>query len=305
MAITVAQLRTFLAVEQAGSIKGAAAQLVVTQPSVSGAISALEKEIGVKLVERRGRGIQLTKAGAAFAPFASRTLKLLEEGRTAALDAADPDRRELKIAAVNTAGEYLVPPLLRVFSRLNPQIAIHVEISNRARVFRQVEMREADIGIGGSPPENGELKGTPLLGNEHVVICSPEHNLASRRGVSFRELENETWLLRELGSGTRIFTLNLLSEKGIKPVTMTIGSNGAIKQCVRAGLGISLQSRHAVAMELAMGMLSEVDLKEEIPRREWYALYPAQGVRSSVADTFLRFLTDSAAREAIAESLTA
>lgn len=302
--MTVAQLRTFLAVQDAGSIKGAAAQLVVTQPSVSGAISALEREVGVKLVERYGRGIRLTAAGVALVPFASRSLGLLEEGRRAVLDAVDPERLELNIAAVNTAGEYIVPPILRAFRRRCPRVDIRLEVSNRVGVFRRVELRQADVGIGGSPPESGEIEGTPFLDNELVVVVSPDHHLAARRGLSFAELEEATWLLRESGSGTRSFTQNLLAEKRIHPPTMTIGSNGAIKQSVRAGLGVSLLPRQAVVLELAMDLLREIDLKEELPLRRWYALYPSGGPGRPVVETFLRFLADAAAREAIAESLT-
>jgi DNA-binding transcriptional LysR family regulator len=149
------------------------------------------------------------------------------------------------------------------------------------------------------------LDGTPFLDNRLVVISSPEDPLASRRGLVFGDLEESTWLLREPGSGTRIFTRRLFDENGIKPPTMTIGSNGTIKQSVRAGLGISLQSERAVTLELTMGMLSRLDLAEEIPRREWYALYPGQGPRRSVVDTFLGFLTGTAAREAIDDSLFA
>lgn len=277
--------------------------MVVTQPSVSGAISALEKEVGAKLFERRGRGVGPSAAGVAFAPFASRVLGLLEEGRTAALEAADPERLELKIAAVNTAGEYIVPPVIRPFRRRHPRTGIRLEVSNRAGVLRQVELREADVGIGGSPPESGELEGIPFLDNEHVVIASSDHPLAGRRGLSFRDLAEVTWLLRENGSGTRIFTENLLAEKGIKPSTMTIGSNGAIKQAVRAGLGVSLQSRWAVALELGMGLLSDLDLEDGIPWRAWYALYPENSPRRPVVETFLQFLTGPEAREAIVESL--
>lgn len=290
--------------EQAGSIKGAAAELVVTQPSVSGAISALEKELGVSLVERRGRGVGLTDAGVTFVPFATRALGLLEEGRAAALGAADPERQKLKIAAVNTAGEYIVPPILQAFRYRYPRMDVRLGVSNRAGVLRQVELREADVGIGGSPPESGAFDSIPFLNNELVIIISPEHPLASRRAVSFEELERITWLLRENGSGTRIFTENLLVEKRIKPYsTMTVGSNGAIKQSVRAGLGISLQSRQAVALELDMGLLSEVDLDEKLPLRRWYALYPKDGPGRPVVQTFLKFLTDDAARKAIADSL--
>lgn len=106
--------------------------------------------------------------------------------------------------------------MLHAFRRGYPEIEVYLEISNRARVFHQVELRDADIGIGGSPPESGELDGTPFLDNRLVVISSPEDPLVSRRGLVFEDLEESTWLLRELGSGTRIFTRRLLDEKGNK-----------------------------------------------------------------------------------------
>lgn len=298
-------MRAFLAVEQAGSVKGAATELHVTQPSVSGTIASLQKELGVKLIERRGRGMGLTAAGAVFAPYVARTLGLLEEGREAALEAADPERQELRIAAVNTAGEYIVPPVLRAFKNRHPRAELRLEVSNRAGVFRRVELREADIGVGGSPPESGDLDGFPFLENDHVVIAPADHPFAASRELTFRDLEGTRWLMREKGSGTRAFAERLLADKGIRPSTMTIGSNGAIKQAVRAGLGISLQSRWSVTLELAMGLLSELNVGEEIPEREWYVLYPRGGPRRRIVDGFLGFLTDAAARKAITESLAA
>lgn len=303
MAITVAQLRAFLAVERAGSIKGAAEQLVVTQPTVSGAIAALEKEVGVRLLERRGRGVGLSAPGAAFAPRAARILGLLEEARAAALEAAAPEHPPLKIAAVNTAGEYIVPPILKAFRGRRPEADLYLEVSNRSGVFERVRLQRADVGIGGSPPESGELEGVPFLENELVVVASPEHRLAGRGGLSFSDLEESTWLLRENGSGTRAFTFDLLRARGIRPSVMTIGSNGAIKQSVRAGLGLGMLPRQAVSLELGMGLLKELDLEEELPRRRWYALLAAGEPRRRVVEDFLDFLTSDTARRAVQETL--
>lgn len=302
MAITLAQLRAFLAVERAGSVKGAAVDLVVTQPSVSGAISALEKEVGTKLVERRGRGVALTAAGRAFVPHASRSLGVLEEGRAAALGAADPERQELRIAAVNTAGEYLVPPILRAFRAAHPAAELSLEVSNRAGVLRRLELREADIGIGGTPPESGEFRGVPFLENKHLAIAAPDHPLTKRRGLSFADLAEATWLMREPGSGTRTFVEGLFAERGMRPSTMTIGSNGAIKQSVRAGLGISLQSRWAVSFELASGLLVGLDLAEPVPCRHWHAVCPSEGPRRALVRPFISFLHDPAALRVVEES---
>ncbi|MBA2441677.1 MAG: LysR family transcriptional regulator [Rubrobacter sp.] len=302
MAITVAQLQTFIAVSREGSVKGAAARLVVTQPSVSGALSSLERELGVKLFERRGRGVAPTEAGLAFGPYAERTLALMSEGRRAALDAADPGSPRLEVAAVNTAGEYIVPPVLRAFRESFPRVEVGLAVSNRAGVFRRLRSREADLGVGGSPPEDGEFEGVPFLENNHVMVAAPDHPLALRDGIGNRELGGETWLLREPGSGTRLFVDRLLAERGMVPQTMTLGSNGAVKQAVRGGLGISLQSRWAVALELALGLLVELDLSEPLPERRWYALRPVEAPRRAAVEEFLGFLCGEEARRAVAEA---
>jgi DNA-binding transcriptional LysR family regulator len=301
MAITLVQLRAFLAVERAGSIKGAAADLVVTQPSVSGAIAALEREIGTKLVERRGRGVALTTAGQAFVPHASRSLGMLEEGREAALGATDPERQELRIAAVNTAGEYLMPPILRAFRTACPTAELSLAVSNRAGVFRRLERREADIAIGGSPPESGEYETQPFLTNEHLVIAAPDHPLSGRRGLYFKDLGEATWLMREPGSGTRTFVEGLLAARGLRPATMTIGSNGAIKESARAGLGISIQSCWALSFELASGLLTSLDLVDTIPDRRWQAVCLAEGPKRPLVRPFLSFLCNPAGLRAVEE----
>jgi DNA-binding transcriptional LysR family regulator len=299
MAITVAQLKTFLAVERAGSIKGAAADLVVTQPSVSGAMAALERELGTKLLRRRGRGVVLTEAGAAFAPYASRVLGLLEEGRGAAREAAEFVERELRVVAVNTAGEYILPQAIRAFRIQEPRVKVKLEVSNRAGVLRRLELREADLGVGGSPLESRGLVGVPFLENEHVVISAPDHPLVDKQEISADDLGRETWLMRERGSGTRGFVESLLASWGVRPSTLTIGSNGAIKQSVRAGLGISMQSRWSVELELRMGLLAVLDIQPTVPSRRWYALYLEDGFVRPAVESFIEFLASSEVRCAI------
>src|SRR5258708_7199684 len=120
MAVTVTQLVAFLTVVRRGSVTAAAEELVVTQPSVSAAIPALERQLGVALTERNGRTLRPTAAGDAYAPYAAHVLGLLDQGARAAREAADEERRTLRISAVTTAGEHLVAPLLRAFRERHP-----------------------------------------------------------------------------------------------------------------------------------------------------------------------------------------
>ncbi len=119
--MTVAQLRSFLAAASAGSARDAAADLVVTGSAVSAAVSALSRQVGVALLERHGRGVQCSAAGLTFAPYARRVLGLLAEGSAAAAGGADPEQGTVRVAAVTTAAEQVLPALLAGFRAKHPR----------------------------------------------------------------------------------------------------------------------------------------------------------------------------------------
>src|SRR4051794_8560143 len=184
MAITLTQLHAFLAVVRTGSVRAAAEELVVTQPSVSAALSALSREVGVDLTERAGRGIRLSPAGAAFAPYAAHVVGLLEGGARAAREAEEEGTRELRIAAVTTAAERILPPLLLGFARRAPDVRIAVEVGNRDLVFRRLADHEADVAIAGRAPRASMLSSEPFLDNPMALIAPAGDPLALRDEVA-------------------------------------------------------------------------------------------------------------------------
>lgn len=299
MAITLNQLRSFLAVVRTGSVTVAADELYVTQPSVSAAVSALSKEIGVELTERVGRNIRPSPAGEAFAPFAADVVGLLDQGSRAAHEASGAAGLELRIAAVTTAAEYLVPPLIRAFADLRPELTLTVDVGNRDHVLARLASHEDDVAIGGRPPPDGRLTGESFLANPNVLITAPDDPLASRRSVPVSELESRPWLLRESGSGTRTMTEEFLLRHDLHPRVLTLGSNGAIKHAAAAGLGISLQSASAAALELELEMLATISVPEDLPSRDWFALRPTSGPIREPVQHFLDFVAGDAAREAL------
>ena len=177
---------------------------------------------------------------------------LLDQGGRAAREAADVASSELRLAAVTTAGEHIVPPLIEAFSSLHPEIKLNLDVGNRERVFERVRMHRSDVAIGGRPPGEGVM-GERFLDNPIVVITKPGDPLARKRSVAIEQLAERPWLMREEGSGTRTMTEEILAANGLDPPVLTLGSNGAIKQGVRAGLGVSLQSRLAMRLELELG----------------------------------------------------
>lgn len=290
MAITLTQLRSFLAVVHEGSTAAAAERLFVTQPSISAAVSALSEELGVKLTERVGRGVRPSPAGVAFTPFASDVIGLLEQGRRAAAEAAGQADRELRIAAVTTAAEYLVPTLMQAFGQLHPEIVLALDVGNRDRVLRGLLQHEADIAIGGRPPSGDRLTGATFMPNGIALIARADHPLTDGREADLDELGACTWLLREEGSGTRAMTEHYLEAHGLRPRVLTMGSNGAIKHAARAGLGIALQSRLAIELELEAGVLRTINPSAPLPERDWYVLCSAVGPRRPHVEAFMAFV---------------
>ena len=290
MSITLTQLRSFLAVMRTGSVTGAADELVVTQPSVSAAVTALSREVGTALLEREGRGVRPTAAGAAFAPFATDVIGLLERGTSTALEAATLSARELNIAAVTTAAESFVPALIRSFSEAHAGVGLTLSVGNREGVFAMVADHTADVAFVGRPPRDERIESWPVRINELVLIGAPDDPFVGAGPIPPADLDGRAWLLREPGSGTRTANEEFLADHGLDARTLTLGSNGAIKQAARAGLGISFVSRDAVAAELEAGLVGAIDVAGGPEPHHWHMLRLAVGPARPLVDEFVDFV---------------
>jgi DNA-binding transcriptional LysR family regulator len=300
MAVTVTQLVAFLTVVRRGSVTAAAEELVVTQPSVSAAIAALERELGVAVMRRGGRTLGPTAAGEAYAGYAADVIGLLERGARAAREAAGAHRPTLRIGAVTTAAEHIVAPLLRTFRDAYPDLQVTLGVGNREQVFRMVVDHRVDVAITGRLPEDMPLEGRPFAPNDFTLVTAPDDPLARAQAVAVAELGGRRWLVREFGSGTRTVCEDYLASHGVSPEIVTIGSNGAIKQAVSLGLGVALQSLCAVALELELGRLARLRVRGGLPQRHWYVVRSAIGpVRPEVA-AFMEYTESRAAAQALA-----
>lgn len=300
--MTLGQLRTFLALAATGSVRVAAERLFVTQPAVSAALASLQQEIGVALVEREGRGLRLTPAGETFADYARRALGVLDEGMAAAVTAAEPERGRLRLAAVITAGERLAPSLLAGFVARYPGVDVSLEVGNRRRVWDLLSHHEADVAIGGRPPASAVTLATRR--HELVVVAarpsgtSPVSRRRATRKVPLAELARATWLLREPGSGTRASAEELLGQLDIAPRVLTLGSNGAVVESVRIGLGVTLVSRDAVDEYLQSGALEEWRYGPLPYERAWHLVGAVNQPITGVPERFLDHAVASGWRRA-------
>ncbi len=302
MAVTLTQLNAFLAVVRRGSVTAAADELVVTQPSVSAAVAALERELGAKLTERDGRGLRPTAAGRAYVPYAEHVLGLLEQGGRAAREAVEDARRTLRVSAVATAGEHFVPLLIKVFAEKHPELIISLDVGSRADVFQRLVEREVDVGITGRVPDDPWLSGEAFAPNDLVLVTACSDPLAKRTTIEVEELGDCTWLVREEGSGSRALCLRYLAANSLSPKLLTLGSNGAIRQAARVGLGIALMPRIAVEVELQHGLLCEVNVLAPLPRRAWHVVYVSEGPVRPEVEAFVEFVRSNAARRVLARA---
>ncbi len=301
--MTLGQLRTFLAVAAMGSVRAAAEQLVVTQPAVSSAMAALQRELGVALVEREGRGLRLTAAGEEFAGYARRSLALLEEARAAAAGRAEADRSRLRVAAVTTAGERIVPLAVRSFRSQFPEAEIVIEVGNRERVWDLLVHREVDLAVGGRPPTERGLTSLATRSHRLIVAAAAEQPSADAglgnpagagwRAVNRNQLARATWLVREAGSGTRATTEEVFADLGLSPAILTLGSNSAIRESVQIGLGITLISADAVAGELESQVIEEWRYGPLPLQREWHLVARDGESLAPGARRFLHHLVDN------------
>jgi DNA-binding transcriptional LysR family regulator len=292
--MTFNQLRTFVEVATSGSVIEAARSLMVSAPAVSAAVGAIEKELGVPLVERAGRGLVVTPAGVVFARYARQVLALLETAKSATAEALDPERGEVCLAAVTTAGEHVVPRFLASFRARYPEAGITLEVGNRDRVWDALEHHEADLAVGGRPPGGGRFVTLATRPNVLVLVAAGTGK-PSVREVDVETLAESVVLVREEGSGTRGTAEELLDELGVDPRTLTLGSNGAIRESVQVGLGITLISRDAVVRELDEGTLEEWRCPGIPRQRAWHVVARAHENLPATAGLFLAHLVAAGA----------
>ncbi|MCO6413046.1 MAG: hypothetical protein J5I92_09910, partial [Thiogranum sp.] len=171
------------------------------------------------------------------------------------------------------------------------------KVSNRERLLERLSDNRDDLYVLGQPPEGLDVVYEPFLPNPLVVLAPNNHALVGQRNIPLARLAEEPFIMREPGSGTRMAVERLFHKHKLRvKVRMELGSNEAIKQAIVGGLGVSVLSRHTLALDAATGQLATLDVKHFPIERMWYAVYPAGKQPSLVAETFLQYLRGAADR---------
>lgn len=291
---TLRQLDTFLEVARDLSISQAAEKLHVTQPAISMQMRQLEDAVGMPLCEQTGRKIQLTDAGEDFRQYAIAAIGQLKQ-----LDDAMAQRRGLKrgrveLAIVSTA-KYFVPMLLVLFRKRFPEIEVVLHVHNRENIVKLLTRNEIDLIIMGRTPASIDCAATAFATNPMGVISSPDHPLSRRRNAPLSILNDQEFVVRESGSGTRQAMERLFLEHAIKStIVMEMPSNETIKQAVMAGMGLSFLSLRTIRHELASGHLVLLDIEGLPLIRHWYVTHLSSKRLSPATSALKTFLMEEA-----------
>ena len=271
--ITLRHLRTIQSVCSCGKITTAAKELGLTSPAITLQIQQIEQEVGGKLFDRTNKGMLPTEIGIAFLNTARAVhdqLYILEDSIKSiqGLKAGT-----LRLGVVST-GKYFAPRLMAAFSKNFPDIEMKLHIGNRAEIVEKLKNHEVDIVLMGRPPRDFEVR-SQVFGDHPLVFIAPAgHPLAAKHDISKEQIANESFLIRERGSGTRTSLEIFISEVPgrLEHLGAEMGSNETIKQSVIAGLGIAFISAHTIEQELELKRLVILDVVDTPIRRQWFSV---------------------------------
>jgi DNA-binding transcriptional LysR family regulator len=288
--VTLRQLQIFDAITRLGSFTRAARALFLTQPTVSMQIKKLEDGVGLPLLEQVGKKCYLTDAGKVVQEHTRQVLDALANLEMEIADMQGLRTGVLRLAVVTTA-KYFAPRALGIFCERYPGVDVALKVTNRERLLERMAQNVDDLYIMGRPPKTDEAVFEPYLPNPLVVLAAGNHPLAGRRNIEPEALIEHPFIMREPGSGTRMAVEDFFSQRGLQPkIRMELGSNEAIKQAIDARLGISVLSRHTLALVGEEGRLAVLDVKGFPISWQWHVGHSRGKRLSVVAKAFLEFL---------------
>jgi DNA-binding transcriptional LysR family regulator len=255
-------LQAFVEAAQRGSFSQAAQALVLTQPALSARIHALERELGVLLFHRMGRGVRLTEAGKSFLPFAERALEAWREGHEAVNAPQKADTGRLQVGTARAIGTYVLPDILQRFQEEHPSIEVHIRTGRSSEVLRMVVDEEVQVGLARSL-RHPEVVTAHLYDEEIVLVTHPGHPFAQRGEASIYDVAKEPLILYDRESSYFVLIDRVCREAGVVPnVGMNLDSIEATKRMSERGLGISFVPRNGVHRELELGTLALIRIRE-------------------------------------------
>lgn len=290
MNITFRQLEVFEAVARLLSYTQASKELHLSQPAVSMQIKQLEESAGIQLFEQIGRKIYLTEAGQEMYHYSRSISHQLDEAEEVLEQLKGLQKGQLEITVATTANAFATR-MLAMFKKQHEGVTVSLDVTNREYLLRQLAENEKDIAIMGRPPEDADLITEPFADNPLVVIAAPDHPLAGKKSIPLYMLQDQTFVVREQGSGTRTAMQRFFDKHNLRVTSsMEMNENEAIKQAVQAGMGLGVVSIHTIELELETNRLVILDVEDFPIMRHWYLVHRKEKRLSPITQAFKDFV---------------
>ena len=281
--------RTFLAVADAGSVTEAARRLFVSQPAVSADIASLEASLGVTLFVRTRRGVHLTEAGEVLLGYVRSAFSLLDAGHEKLRELLGLESGTLRIGASDMTLRFFLLDYIAVFRERYPNVRLTVTNAPTPRTLEALRDGAIDFGVVSGPLASGgeELVLTPLRPVQDIFIAAPTHPLATRRGITRRELaEHPMIMLEGKTSTTRAYVSSWLGEEFPTPA-IELATSDLVLEFAKRGIGIGSVVKDFAKEALDNRTLVQITLKSPPPPRSFYLVYLKNIALSSAARHFI------------------
>ncbi|BDY04896.1 LysR family transcriptional regulator [Ferrimonas sp. YFM] len=287
--VSLRQLQVFLAVYQHHSITEAAKRLHLTQPTVSIQLKKLSEQLRTPLYQVHHKKMVFTESAAILANYAGEMLRNAELLEMELANLRELKSGTLKIAVVTTA-QYFIPHIVGPFLQQHPFVDMQLTVVNRQQILERLNRGLDDIYVVSHLPESPPIHSQEFLENPLYLVAEAHHPLMAHPNLKLKDIANEPFILREPGSGTRLALEKTLKELGVQlNIRMVIESNEAIRECVAAGLGVSILSEHA--LKLGSDDRLKILPVNELPIvTHWHFVWPQHRNTSIVARAFIDYL---------------
>lgn len=291
-------LRIFASVFKNRSFSKASQDQHLTQPTISNHIKSLEDELECKLFDRMGRTIIPTKEAEVLYLQSAEIIEKADALKDAIGELKKEATGKLIIGASTIPGVYLMPRIMTEFQKKYPAISFQILISDSGGIIDSISKHELLLGIVGAKLGNDQIKYMPFVEDELIVVSAP---LKTEQGsMTLKELIALPMVLREEGSGTRKEAERFLESEGIPfkdiKIAGIFGSTDAVKQAVKAGLGVSILSKFSVADELEHKLLEKINLTHIQMKRNFYIVTHKKRTLPRLYDIFLQHISAAAER---------
>ncbi|MFB1049806.1 LysR family transcriptional regulator [Paraliobacillus sp. JSM ZJ581] len=288
------ELQTFTTLVEVGNFTKTAEKLLISQPSVSLHIKNLENTFDTQLLDRSRKGFRLTPTGQILYHRSKQLLSIYNNAKQEIVSHHHTVSGSLTIGASFTIGEYILPSLLIELQEAYPNLTLEAIIGNTEEIVRSVKLFQVDIGLIEGQTNEKDIEVYPFMEDQLYFVASADHALAKKEKLSIRALDNQFWITREKGSGTREYLYHVIRKEGLKATAfLTINSNQGIKETLMQGKGVSLLSKSVIEREVLEGNLVILPINnKQLTRTFSYIVSPIMKEKKNV-EAFLQKLSNA------------